>query len=543
MSKLIALCSFFLFLVSCQEEEKFIDKLNVPNDLKLVTSVAADGSGMVIFDATAANVLNYHFYFGNSENEEPVVSQTGKITHTYRKTGVNKYQVKVVAYGAGGTESLITKEIEVRVDFKVSPEIIKSLTNNSYKNWYWKKQVRGHLGVGPLRDNSGNVSSTPSFYAAAPNEKQDVGCLYDDILTFIDKGNGKYGFRLQNNGNTFFHTEEVFDALGVPNPGQDACFDYNAGAEREVILSPISSGVNPSTGISMELSNKGFMSYFLNTSVYEVMSITDEELVVRVIQDINGNKLAWYQIFTSVQDNAPPTAAADPNYTKLVWADEFNENSLAKWNFDLGAGGWGNQELQYYTNRADNAFIGGGFLNIKAKKENFSGSNYTSARLKTQGKFDFTYGKVEMRAKLPEGKGTWPAFWMLGSNFPTVGWPACGEIDIMEHVGNDQNTIHHTLHTPSSFGASVNTAKQKIDGVSSQFRVYAAVWSENQISFYVDGTRIYTYKPAVKNGSTWPFDESQFIILNCAMGGTFGGAIDPAFSESVYQIDYVKVYQ
>jgi hypothetical protein len=542
MNKLIALCSLFIFLVSCQEDEKFIDKINVPSNLKLVSTVAADGSGQVNFEASASDVLNYHFYFGNSDTEEAVVSQSGRINYTYRKTGVNNYKVKVIAYGIGGVESIAFEEIEVRVDFKVSLSIIKFLTNNSSKNWYWKKQVRGHLGVGPLTDNNGNTSSTPSFYTAAPNEKQNEGCLYDDVITFTDKGNGLYGFRLQNNGNTFFHNEEILDALGVPNPGQDACYDFDAGAEREVTLSPISSGVNPSTGISMELGNKGFMSYFLNSSTYEIMSITDEELVVRVIQDIGGNELAWYQIFTSVQE-APLTAVVDPNYTNLVWADEFTENSLAKWNFDTGSGGWGNQELQYYTDRADNAFIAGGFLNIKAKKEAFGGAEYTSARLKTQGKFDFTYGKIEMRAKLPEGKGTWPAFWTLGSNFPVVGWPACGEVDIMEHVGNDQNTIHNTLHTPSSSGNSINTFKKKIEGVSSQFHVYAAIWSENQISFYIDGDRVYTYKPAIKNANTWPYVQDQFIILNCAMGGTFGGAIDSAFKESVYQIDYVRVYK
>jgi hypothetical protein len=542
MNKLIVLCSLFIFLVSCQEDEKFIDKINVPSNLKLVSTVAADGSGQVNFEASASDVLNYHFYFGNSDTEEAVVSQSGRISYTYRKTGVNNYKVKVIAYGIGGVESIAFEEIEVRVDFKVSPSIIKFLTNNSSKNWYWKKQVLGHLGVGPLTDNNGNTSSTPSFYTAAPNEKQNEGCLYDDVITFTDKGNGLYGFRLQNNGNTFFHNEEILDALGVPNPGQDACYDFDAGAEREVTLSPTSSGVNPSTGIGMELGNKGFMSYFLNSSIYEIMSITDEELVVRVIQDINGNKLAWYQIFTSVQESLP-TVTVDPNYTNLVWADEFTENSLAKWNFDTGSGGWGNQELQYYTDRADNAFVAGGFLNIKAKKEAFGGAEYTSARLKTQGKFDFTYGKIEMRAKLPEGKGTWPAFWTLGSNFPAVGWPTCGEIDIMEHVGNDQNTIHNTLHTLSSSGNSINTFKKKIEGVSSQFHVYAAIWSENQISFYIDGDRIYTYKPVIKNANTWPYVQDQFIILNCAMGGTFGGAIDPTFKESVYQIDYVRVYK
>jgi len=233
---------------------------------------------------------------------------------------------------------------------------------------------------------------------------------------------------------------------------------------------------------------------------------------------------------------------------QLIWFDEFDvpgNPDTTKWNYDIGTGsnGWGNGESQYYTDRTNNVLVANGVLKIIAQKENYQGSLYTSTRLKTQGKFDFTYGKVEVRAKLPIGGGTWPAIWMLGSNISTVGWPACGEIDIMEHVGNNQGTVQSALHTPSSYGNTVNKGSQYLADVSTAFHVYAVEWDSTQMIFSVDGNVYYTYNPSTKNSSTWPFDASQFIILNVAMGGSFGGVIDSNFVQSTMEIDYVRIYQ
>ena len=236
------------------------------------------------------------------------------------------------------------------------------------------------------------------------------------------------------------------------------------------------------------------------------------------------------------------------NFTNLVFFDEFNtpgspDNS--KWNYNIGTGqgGWGNNESQYYTNRIDNVKIENGLLKITAKKESYQGSEYTSTRMLTQGKFDFKYGRVEVKAKLPIGKGTWPAIWMLGSNISTVGWPACGEIDIMEHVGNNQGTVQSAMHTPSSHGGTINHGSQFLADVSTAFHVYKVEWTSEKMVFSVDDKVHYTYNPSPKNSSTWPFDANQFIILNVAMGGSFGGSIDPNFTSSTMEIDYVRVYQ
>lgn len=226
----------------------------------------------------------------------------------------------------------------------------------------------------------------------------------------------------------------------------------------------------------------------------------------------------------------------------LVWSDEFNTDGLpdpAKWGYDLGAGGWGNNEAEYYTSRAENAVVINGSLKITAKRENFSGSSFTSARLISKDKYSFKYGKVEIRAKLPVGGGTWPALWMLGSDISTTGWPGCGEIDIMEHLGNDLNRIYGTLHYPGRSGGSANGASRVISNATTEFHVYSLEWSASLIKIFADDQLVHT----VVNSSAIPFNHNFFFILNVAMGGGFGGAIDPAFDQSSMEVDYIRVYQ
>lgn len=235
----------------------------------------------------------------------------------------------------------------------------------------------------------------------------------------------------------------------------------------------------------------------------------------------------------------------------LLWSDEFENNGPVasnKWLAEIfppNNGSWFNNEEQHYTDRMDNAYVSDGTLKIVAKKEVYtafnSTKNYTSARLNST--FAFTYGRIEVRAKLPEGGGTWPAIWTLGSNLNTVGWPFCGEIDIMEHVGNKIGAISSALHTPSSNGNTINIGRIDIADATSEFHVYAVDWSADKMDFFVDETLYYTYAPEIKNSSTWPFDANQFILLNIAMGGTLGGNIAAEFDYAVMEIDYVRVYR
>ena len=236
------------------------------------------------------------------------------------------------------------------------------------------------------------------------------------------------------------------------------------------------------------------------------------------------------------------TTTGTPPAGSLLWSDEFNIDGVpdpAKWGYDLGGGGWGNSELQNYTNRTDNAIISGGTLKINLKKESFGGNSYTSARLLTKDKFAFTYGKIEVMAKLPAGGGTWPAIWTLGSNVNTSPWPACGEMDIMEHKGNELNKIYGTLHYPGRSGGNGNGSTVTIANATTAFHKYGLEWSATSIKISVDDVVFHT----VPNTAGLPFNANFFIILNVAMGGTFGGTVDPAFTNATMEVDYVRVYQ
>jgi len=234
----------------------------------------------------------------------------------------------------------------------------------------------------------------------------------------------------------------------------------------------------------------------------------------------------------------------ETKYTKLVWADEFNKEGTpdsGKWGYDLGNGenGWGNSELEYYTNRPENVIVQGGVLKIRAIKGSYQGSAYTSARLLSKNKFEFKYGKVEVSAKLPSGSGTWPAIWMLGSNAAEAGWPGCGEIDIMEYRGSEVNKIFGTLHYPGRSGGNADGSTKMISGAASGFHKYSLEWSESSIKIFVDDQLIHN----VANSEKLPFNHDFFLILNFAMGGTFGGTVDPSFTNATMEVDYVRVYR
>ncbi len=225
-----------------------------------------------------------------------------------------------------------------------------------------------------------------------------------------------------------------------------------------------------------------------------------------------------------------------------IWSDEFSINGApdaSKWTYDLGAGGWGNSELQYYTNRSSNVVVQNGVLKITAVKESYSGSSYTSARIKSQGLYAFTYGRIEISAKLPSALGTWPALWMLGSNITNTAWPACGEMDIMEQKGNELNKIYGTIHYPGHSGGGGVGSTLTIANASTQFHKYTLDWSAAAIKMYVDNVLYLT----VPNSSSLPFNQNFFFIINMAMGGTFGGTISPSFTSDTMEVDYIRVYK
>jgi beta-glucanase (GH16 family) len=256
-----------------------------------------------------------------------------------------------------------------------------------------------------------------------------------------------------------------------------------------------------------------------------------------------------------------PAVNPSKNYN-LVWHDEFEgpNGSLPnpkKWAHDLGGGGWGNQELETYTNRTENAHIENGNLVITARKENHEGSDhiareYTSARLKTQGLFSQTYGRFEARIKIPSGQGMWPAFWMLGDNISSVGWPKCGEIDIMENVGKEPGLVHGSLHGPMTSGSATElTSTARLSGgrdFAAGFHIYAVEWEPDVVRFYVDETLYATFSASSvastpATAGSWVFDHPFFLVLNVAVGGDWPGPPDSTASfPQTMLIDYVRVY-
>ncbi len=237
-----------------------------------------------------------------------------------------------------------------------------------------------------------------------------------------------------------------------------------------------------------------------------------------------------------------------PGY-HLVWHDEFNGDSLnaADWNYETGGNGWGNQELEYYTSRKQNAFLTSGFLVIRAQAESYNGSEYTSARITTQGKREFTYGRVDIRAKLPVTTGMWPALWMLGSNIPAAGWPECGEIDIMELIGKNPQQVVGSFHWKKADGSegTVNNRYTLAAGDFSQrFHVYSLIWSRDSLSILMDDIPYANASRQDLSNGNYPFDNPFFLIFNVAVGGNWPGPPDATthFPQQMV-VDYVRVFQ
>lgn len=542
------IAKFLMLLVlvsSCQDDDKKFGDLVTPTNLTITYELVGkdaenpdgDGTGKVALKAVADNATSYKFFFSDETSEN---SPTGEFTKQFTKNGVNTYTVTAVAYGTGGNSTSTSIEVTVLSTFS-DPEAVQFLTGGTTKTWYWYASKQGHLGVGPTESANPADLYVPKHYAAAPFEKSGATCFYEEKLVFTLDGDA-IRYNLNTNGSVFFNA--AYNSVGGSSAPDDQCLPYDTSATKTVNLGPSTSGlpVDKTTGTTMSFTDGGFMGYYVGATSYEILKITDTELHVRTIMG-NDPTLAWYHIFTTKTIEEQQTAG-EPNYTALKFSDEFDVDGApdaSKWTTEIGNGtdGWGNNELQYY--KAENAVVQNGILKITAKKEATNGFQYSSARLITHNKFDFTYGKVEIRAKLPKGVGTWPALWMLGSNFdePGKGWPVCGEIDIMEHVGKTQNHILGTLHMPGNSGGDGISGGTTVAGVSEDFHIYTLVWSPTKITWSVDGTVFHSYN----NTASTPFNSDFFMILNVAMGGNLGGPVDANFTESSMEVDYIKIYQ
>ena len=534
----------FLFS-SCQDDDLGLETMMVPSNIVVNTDISTDGSGIVIFNVSADNAISYQFNFGDGTTGSTL---DGTYTKRFSRNGLNTYLVNVIAYGKGGISSSKAIEIDVQSDFS-DPETKSFLTGGSSKKWYVAAYLPGHLGVGP---SSGDGFDSPIYYQAAPFEKAGAdasSCFYTDVLTYSTTGEDNLTYVLNNNGQTFFNVDYV-GQFGGPTGSGDQCIAFDTSGAKNATLSPATSGIVNSTGTQIDYSNAGFMSYYIGASSYEILSIDEDNMYVRAIMG-NNPALAWYLKFTTLTYEEQQNAGTDTgggeetgfesDFNTLKWESKFETSTsldAATWNFETGNNnGWGNGEQQYYT--TDNTSIVDGNLLITSKRESESGFNFTSSRITTQDKFEFTYGRIEARAKLPAGAGVWPAIWMLGSDFDEVGWPKTGEIDIMEFAGNRPTTVNGTLHYPGRSGGDADGGAIEILDASTAFHIYTVEWSAERIWFLVDGEVYHMYE----NNADSPFNKDFFLILNVAMGGTFGGEIGADFQQSSMEIDYIKVYQ
>jgi beta-glucanase (GH16 family) len=566
---------------SCQDEDQEFGALKAPTNITLNYEILGqdadnpngDGSGIVNFSATADDAITYIFSFG--DNTDNASAPSGNSSHRFTRTGLSSYNVTVTASGLGGVSSSKSINIEVFSAFDdieaksflsgapISQDSdgvdVIDISSPATKVWYLDDSKTGHLGVGPSLAFDIQIYGAPreyyypSFFSAAPGTfcGNDGDCFCDDELIFTLNPDGSMDYLLDNKGTTFFNGNAAHQAIAGGAGGGDACLDFDTSTVSNVSFAPgtedwslVADPSFESRGTQMNFSDAGFMSYYVGSSSYEIIEITETELYVRTLDAADPN-LAWYHKFTST----PGGSGSDDEYvfTDLVWEDDFNTDGApdsTKWTYDLGTTdifgnvGWGNQEEQSYTDNAENVIVEGGSLKITAKKE---GNDYTSARIKTQGLYDFTYGRVEVRAKLPASQGTWPAIWMLGSNHPTVGWPYSGEVDIMEQRGDDKERVLGTSHwynTAGSNNASYGESTT-VENPSTEFHLYTVEWTEGAVKIFLDDVKYYE----LTNSADLPFNADFYLILNVAMGGTLGGDIDPSFTQDTMEIDYIKVFQ
>ncbi len=285
---------------------------------------------------------------------------------------------------------------------------------------------------------------------------------------------------------------------------------------------------------------------------------SNTDFSVELFQPLGCTLADSVAVCTIVNENGARLPTADDGYRSpltypgysLVWSDEFDGNALntASWNYETGNGnnGWGNNEHQYYTSRVKNVFVSEGNLIIEARKDNIEGFLYSSARLTTKNKREFQFGRIDIRAKLPKGKGIWPALWMLGANISQVGWPVCGEIDIMELIGSEPNKVHGTLHWKGVNGHLYQGGSTVLASgdFSDEFHVFSIIWQEDTISWYLDDRLYYSMSEADFGNAVYPFNARQFFLFNVAVGGNWPGYPDQTtvFPQRMF-IDYIRVFQ
>ena len=498
----------------------------IPSNLNFTATVVGlnssnpngDGSGIVKFTATAINAISYSFRFGTGDSK----TSTGSAEYTYNEVGTKTYNIKVIAYSSTNNYISLDKTITVYVKSESEQTLLELLAGDSSKTWKVNSAQDAHFSNG-IQDKRYST-----YWEAYAFSKANTG-FYDDEFTF--NVNGTYSHK----------TNETVFGKGTHLNEDFGTTSQSSNVNGEIENYPLS---NYETTFSakkeddldkLEFGKKGFVGFYVGEHNYTIECYDSENIYLRTVDD---QDLAWYVWLTTknVLDISPKD-----QFANLVWSDEFDYTGAIdsdKWVHEVGDN-WYNNEVQSYTGRLDNSKVEDGKLKIIAKKEAYNGNNYTSARIISNTKKDFKYGRVDIKAKIPGKKGTWPALWLLGSNFNSVTWPACGEIDILEAAQSNNFKVQSTVHHPDNYGEGDSHISNDYSDITETFHVYSLVWTKQALTFYVDD------KPhhLVGNSCALPFNWNQFIILNVAMGGTMGGEIASDFDSDVMEIEYVRIYQ
>jgi hypothetical protein len=525
----------FVFILSCSSGSEnggsVIDPVDppseiIPKDLSINITIEGsdtnnpngDGSGLVKFSASATNAVSYSYRFGTGDSK----TSTGSVEYTYSDVGTKSYNIKVLAYSSTNNYITIEKSITVYVKPVSDPILLDLLAGSTSKTWRINAAQDAHFS------NGSEDKNYPNYWEAFSFSKSDSG-FYDDEFTF--NVNGTY---IHKTNNTVFgkgvNLNSDFGTTSQTTNNDGDIENYPLDNYETTFSAKSEDGIN-----KIEFNDSGFIGFYVGSHNYTIECYDDNNILIRTL---DNNDIAWYLWLSSQTISETPSK---DQFTNLIWEDTFDYNGeidSEKWTHEVREQ-WYNNEVQSTTNLLENSKVENGILKLTAIKK--SNGDYTSARIMTHNKLDYKYGRIDVRAKMPaKTNGVWPAIWLLGSNYNTVDWPACGEMDIQEYAQTNQFNVQSTVHKPDGYaGQGDSNVTDAYTDIDSEFHIYSLVWTKEALTFYVNDEPHHI----VGNSCSLPFNHKFYLILNFAMGGDMGGEIDSSFTRDSMEIDYVKVYQ
>jgi hypothetical protein len=525
----------FVFILSCSSGSEnggsVIDPVDppseiIPKDLSINITIEGsdtnnpngDGSGLVKFSASATNAVSYSYRFGTGDSK----TSTGSVEYTYSDVGTKSYNIKVLAYSSTNNYITIEKSITVYVKPVSDPILLDLLAGSTSKTWRINAAQDAHFS------NGSEDKNYPNYWEAFSFSKSDSG-FYDDEFTF--NVNGTY---IHKTNNTVFgkgvNLNSDFGTTSQTTNNDGDIENYPLDNYETTFSAKSEDGID-----KIEFNDSGFIGFYVGSHNYTIECYDDNNILIRTL---DNNDIAWYLWLSSQTISETPSK---DQFTNLIWEDTFDYNGeidSEKWTHEVREQ-WYNNEVQSTTNLLENSKVENGILKLTAIKK--SNGDYTSARIMTHNKLDYKYGRIDVRAKMPaKTNGVWPAIWLLGSNYNTVDWPACGEMDIQEYAQTNQFNVQSTVHKPDGYaGQGDSNVTDAYTDIDSEFHIYSLVWTKEALTFYVNDEPHHI----VGNSCSLPFNHKFYLILNFAMGGDMGGEIDSSFTRDSMEIDYVKVYQ